>query len=78
MKYKTLDYDEAHKIVEGNRFLRWDGWDIVTWRKDASGFMDTRGKFNRGAWGIEFRYPVRDDGTWKVPFAYVEHSNTSR
>lgn len=79
MKYDVLDYDTAHKVVDNNRFLEWDGWDIVTWRKDAAGFTNTRGKFRKGrngggAWGIEFRYPVQADGTWKVPTSYVDHS----
>jgi hypothetical protein len=78
MKYQTLDYDTAHAVVDGNRFLAWDGWDIVTWRKDAEGWMDTRGKFKQGrkngAWGIEFRYPLQDDGTWRIPTPYVDHS----
>lgn len=74
MKFQTLDYDTAHKVVEGNRFLRWDGYDIVTWRKDENGWLDRRGKFMRNAWGIEFRYPLQDNGTWKVPTSYVDHS----
>jgi hypothetical protein len=78
MKYDVLDYDTAHKVVEGNRFLSWDGYDIVTWRKDAAGWMDPRGKFKPGrtggSWGIEFRYPLQDNGTWKVPTLYVDHS----
>jgi hypothetical protein len=76
MKYASLDYDKAHTVVEGNRLLSWDGFDIITWRKDAAGFMDTRGKFRRGTWGIEFRYPLQGDGTWKVPVAYVDHSRS--
>lgn len=74
MKYVTLDYDAAHKVVNGNRFLKWRGWDIVTWRKDASGYTDRRGTFENGSWGIQFIYPLRSDGTWRVPLQYVNHS----
>lgn len=71
MKYVTLSHDEAHTVVEANRFLKWDGYDITTWRKDPAGYYDRRGEFQRGSWGITFRYPLRDDGTWKVPANYV-------
>lgn len=76
MKYDVLDYDSAHAVVDGNRFLEWDGYDIVTWRKDASGWMDPRGQFKNGVWGIQFRYSLRDDGTWRIPRPYVEHSRS--
>lgn len=72
MKYVLLDYDEAHATVAENRFLRWNGWDIVTWRKDAAGYYDQRGEF-RGTWGITFRYPLRDDGKWRIPVNYVRN-----
>lgn len=71
MKYVTLGYDEAHKVVDTNRFLNWDGFTITTWRKDPAGYSDRRGEFHRGSWGITFRYPLRADGTWKVPENYV-------
>ena len=70
MKSVMLNYDTAHEVVERNRFLSWDGWDIVTWRRDARGYSDKRGQFRDG-WGILFRYPVTDSGEWKIPENYV-------
>jgi hypothetical protein len=70
MKSVVLNFEEVHEVVERNRFLEWDGWDVVTWRRDPRGYADRRGSF-RAAWGILFRYPVQADGTWKVPVAYV-------
>lgn len=75
MKYEILDYNAAHATVEGNRFLNWDGWDIVTWKPNPKGYSDKRGSFRRGKWGIEFRYPLRNDGTWRVPDTYVGPTN---
>lgn len=74
MKFATLDYDQAHAVVNRNHFLRWDGWDIVTWRKDPKGFTNARGEFRSGSWGITFRYPLQDNGTWKVPQNYVDYA----
>ena len=74
MKYVKLTYDEAHRLVEANKFLEWDGWDIKTWRQDPNGFSDTRGEFRNGKWGIKFTYAVRKDGTWSVPVSYVDRA----
>lgn len=74
MKFQELDHDKAHAVVNGNRFLEWDGYTIVTWRKDPRGYSDRRGEFRNGSWGLAFRYPVSDKGTWSVPASYVEHA----
>ena len=77
MKYVTLDHDDAHEVVDSNRFLEWDGYDIVTWRADTGktdGFTDRRGEMRNGKWGIRFIYPLHDDGTWRIPSNYVTHA----
>lgn len=71
MKFISLNYDDAHKVVDSNRFLNWDGWDIVTRRKSPGAWMDKRGIFADGQWWLQFRYPVRSNGTWEVPDIYV-------
>lgn len=71
MKYDILNYDEAHSLVARNRFLRWDGYDIVTFKPNPKGFIDRRGQYRKGVWGIEFRYPLKDNGTWSVPESYA-------
>lgn len=71
MKFLTLGYDEAHDLVESNRFLSWDGWDIVTRRKSDAAWADKRGVFVDGQWWLQFRYPLRSDGTWGVPDIYA-------
>jgi hypothetical protein len=73
MKYAVVDYASAHEIVERNMFLEWDGWDITTRRKSENGFSDKRGVFKNGEWWLQFRYPLRNDGTWKIPEIYVNH-----
>jgi hypothetical protein len=74
MKYEVIDYDEAHRVVAGNRFLYWDGWDIKTFRADERGYSDKRGKFKNGRWGLEFTYNLRPDGKWRVPVNYIVNS----
>lgn len=71
MKYVSLDYDQAHAVQARNRFLEWDGWDLVTFRADPRGYTKQNGKFKNGVWGLEFRYPLNENGVWLVPEAYV-------
>lgn len=71
MEYASITLDEAEAVVSRNRFLSWDGWTITTWRKDERGEYDRRGQRRRGKWGILFRYPVQNDGTYRIPQSYV-------
>lgn len=68
---KVLDYDQAHDLVRGSRNLYWDGWDIVSWRRNHNGATNQRGLFRKGTWGIATRFPLNDDGTWRVPDKYA-------
>lgn len=68
MKTLTLDYSKAHGFIESNshRGYSWDGWDVVRWVPNPSGYTSKDGSFKNGQWGISFRFPVQNDGTWKV------------
>jgi hypothetical protein len=66
----TVNYDEAHRIVENNRFLKWDGWDIVDFKASAAAEFDKNGVRRNNRWGFENRFSPDKDG-WKVPKRYV-------
>jgi hypothetical protein len=68
-----LNYDEAHKFVEKNKFrgFKWNGWDIIKWTKNSNGYFQTNGKFSDNEWGYETRIPLTENGTWKVLTKYV-------
>lgn len=66
----TINYEQAHAVVENNRFLRWEGWDIVDFKYDAAAEYDKRGSRYNGRWGFEKRFTPDRDG-WKVPKRYV-------
>jgi hypothetical protein len=63
-----LDYSAAHQYVESmsHRGYFWDGWDIVRWVPNESGYSSKRGSFKNNKWGIIFRSPVDNDGIWRV------------
>ncbi len=68
MKTLTLDYSNAHDFVSQNshRGYFWDGWDIVRWVPNPSGYTSKDGSFKNGQWGMSYRYNVGTDGAWKV------------
>jgi hypothetical protein len=67
-----IDYDTAHKVVDSNNSLYWNGWTIVEWKKNDDAFFKKNGSFRNGSWGLVVRtVPVSESGTWKVPSKYV-------
>lgn len=71
-KFQHVGYDEAHQIVDSNKSLFWDGWNIVEWRKDSDGFFSKNGMYKNNSWGKVIRIVSLDnDGTWKVPAKYA-------
>lgn len=70
MNQTFVDYDKAHKIVESNKNLFWDGWTIVDWKPMKDGFYKRNGMFRNGSWGVAKKYTPGANG-WKVPARYV-------
>lgn len=68
MKTLTLNYSNAHNFVSQNshRGYFWDGWTINRWVPNASGYMSKDGAFRNGKWGMQFSFPVNDEGNWEV------------
>lgn len=68
MKTLTLNYDEAHEFVESNkhRGYFWDGWNIVRWVPNASGFMKKNGMYRNNSWGLSYTFPFNNSGDWTV------------
>lgn len=71
MKTITLSYSDADNFVGSNshRGYFWDGWNIKRWVPNPSGYSSQNGAFKNGMWGLEFNFPVNDNGEWlvKVP-----------
>jgi len=51
----------------------WDNYDLIIWRKDASGFSNIKGMFRGGTWGVAERISVTNNGTWVLPTKYVKY-----
>lgn len=64
------DYEQAHSIVQSNKSLFWDGWNIVDWKADTLGEMSKDGMLKDGKWGMYKTYLLSENG-WDVPNKYV-------
>lgn len=53
-------------IVENNKSLSWDGWDVLESKIDPTGWMKKDGAFVNGKWNIQKRYSLTEEG-WAVP-----------
>lgn len=66
MNELTLNEAEEFVIKNQKRGYRWDGWTIVRWVKNPGGYTMPNGSFKNGVWGVEYRTPVSDSGTWRL------------
>lgn len=66
----VTSYEYAHQLVENNKFLSWDGWDIVEFKPNDSAMFTPDGAYRNGSWGFMKVFKLNNDG-WKVPKHYV-------
>lgn len=64
MLVKSLETMES--IVDGNRRLSWEGWDVLLRLPDYSAWKKRDGVFISGKWYIQKRYPITENG-WSIP-----------
>lgn len=89
--FKNLNYDEAHKFVEETPGARWDGWDLLVWKENPSGWSQRNKRLANGnvvsgefrkrmpkgrGWGVLERVAPNSKGLWKVKVN--ESSRTTR
>ncbi len=59
-----LDYNAAHRFVEGNPDAFWDGWTMVIFKGTPSGYTRPDGMLRNGQWGIAKRVEPNDQGRY--------------
>jgi hypothetical protein len=57
-------------IVENNKSLLWDGWNVKEVTQSPTGWMKPNGIFRKGEWFIQKHYNLRYDG-WDIPNKFV-------
>lgn len=70
MTFKQLTLDEAESLAKSNPNVWWDGWDLVMWKRNPSGFMRKAGLqvFRNGTaeWGLATVVSPNDKGLYSV------------
>ena len=61
-----LNYDEAQRFVDRNKFAEWDGWDILVFKPNLRGYTDQQGVRKYEQWGYETRVPCNSEGQWLI------------
>jgi hypothetical protein len=51
----------------------WINYDLVIWKKNHSGYTNTKGMFRKDSWGLAEKFSVNDKGTWVLPKKYVKY-----
>lgn len=51
----------------------WNNYSLVIWKKNNSGFTNTKGLFKENEWGIAEEFAISNDGLWKLPIQYVKN-----
>lgn len=78
----NLDIKGAHKMVSEQRKagndVRWDGWDIVFFRKAEAGIHSRDGAFRSGHWGFDNRVVVNSEGIWQIDTRNIKRLRRTR
>jgi hypothetical protein len=58
--------EKMEQIVEENKSLRWDGWNVVKYTKSSSAIFSPDGIFLNGDWYRKNVFPLTESG-WEIP-----------
>ena len=70
MKFINVNYDDAHRIVESNKNLIWDGWNIIEYKYDTEAIYSPNARRINGKWASIKIYKPYKNG-WSVPNRYA-------
>jgi hypothetical protein len=68
MKINSLEQMEI--IVENNKSLEWDGWNVKEVTPSPTGWTKKSGMFRNGNWYSQKNYVLNFDG-WDLPSKFV-------
>ena len=57
---------KMEQIVSSNPELKWEGWDVVRYKKNPSAQFEANGSFQNGVWCKRFVFPITERG-WSIP-----------
>lgn len=66
----VTNYAYAHKLVDNNYYLSWDGWNIVEFKPNPDAYFMSNGVFKNFSWGTTNVFSITEQG-WDVPKRYA-------
>lgn len=57
---------KMENLVEKNKTLFWDGWDVLYRTPSPAAWADPNGIFYKGKWYLQKRYTLTASG-WEIP-----------
>lgn len=71
---KISDLQEMESIVNGNPYLKWDGWKVVYLEKDPMADMKKTAMFHNSEWHKAIIFE-NNDGSWNIPDSILRKGN---
>lgn len=68
MNIKSLE--KMENLVSKNRFLSWDGWNVVELYPSEKGLTSVHGAYQNGKWNLKKVFSLSETG-WDIPDKYV-------
>lgn len=62
----VTNLDQMETIVDSQKDLFWEGWDVVRYTKSAKSIYSSDGAFRNGEWYKKSVFPITEQG-WKLP-----------
>jgi hypothetical protein len=63
---------QMEQLVQSNKNLFWDGWDVVQYKKSDKSQFEKDGSFFRGTWHKKTIFKITESG-WNIPVSIGGH-----
>lgn len=62
--------EKMETIVDKNKSLSWEGWDVVLLKKTPGAYMSTDGVYSNGNWYLKNKFVLSETG-WEIPDKFM-------
>ena len=68
---KVTELETMEEIVQNNRRLFWDGWDVYEWVLRRGAELSVNGLLHNNRWGVVKHRVTVDRNGWEVPDGWI-------
>lgn len=62
--------EQMESIVDKNKNLSWEGWDVVNLQKSPGAIMSPEGAYVNGSWYLKNKFVLSETG-WDIPNKFM-------